>query len=129
MSSKCASGAVAAALLFSAACAKPAPDPPAHAIPAIVKAGTTFTADPDPIVTTDGTGLGETVLSWSTTAAHIEVHVNDPNGPVMGGGGSQGSMRTGKWVHDGMKFCLQDADAPDRTSAAATLGTIAVVVQ
>jgi hypothetical protein len=117
------------AMLFTSACAKPAPDPLEKPIPAIVKAGTTLTADPDPIVTSEGTGLGETTLHWSTTAAHVEMHVDAPGGPLMGTGESQGSMRTGQWVRDGMKFYLQDRDAPDRTSAAATLGTIAIVVQ
>lgn len=118
-----------AAMLFTAACAKPAPDPVAKAVPAVVKAGTTLTADPNPIITSEGTGLGETTLHWSTPAAHVEMHVDAPTGPLMGTGESQGSMRTGKWVHDGMKFYLQDRDAPDRASEAATLGTIAIVVQ
>lgn len=127
--SQLASLALAGALIFTAGCAKPAPDPILPATPAKVKAGTTLSADPDPIVTSDGTGLGETSLQWSTTAAHIEMHVDAPGGPLMGGGDSKGSMRTGKWVHNGMQFYLQDRDAPDRTSPAATLGMIAIVVQ
>jgi hypothetical protein len=116
------------AVVFCTACAKPAPDPVAKAIPATVKPGTTLTADPDPILT-DGAALGETSLKWSTNAAHVEVHVDSPGGPLMGSGDSQGTMRTGQWVHDGMRFYLQDRDAPDRTSPAATLGMIQVVVQ
>jgi hypothetical protein len=121
--------AAAAALMFLAACAKPAPEPILPAPPAITKPGTTLTANPDPIVVDDGGSIGETAITWSTTAAHTEMHVGTPNGVLFFKSGPTGTVRTGPWVTNGMTFYLQDSDKPDPTSAAATLGSIAVALQ
>lgn len=114
-------------MMLFAACAKPAPDPILPAPPAVVKPGTTLSASPDPILTDNG--YGETTLTWSTTARHTQLRVGTPEGPPTGGGGSSGTLRTGPWVTNGMTFYLQDADAPDPASPAATLGSIAIAVQ
>jgi len=86
-------------------------------------------ADPDPIIVLNGGGYGEMRFTWSTPAAHAEIHVGAPNGTLMVRGGSQGTAATGAWVTNGMTFYLQDPDNPDPGSAAATLGSIAVAVQ
>ena len=111
------------------ACRKPDPEPVLPAIPAETKPGTTLTANPDPIVVDDGGTLGETTLSWSTTASRIEVHIDTPDGQLFGVGNARGTMRTGKWVKNGMTFYLQDATNPKPGSADATLGKLQVVLQ
>jgi hypothetical protein len=111
------------------ACAKPAPEPVVPASPAVVKPGTTISANPDPIVTDDGSPLGETSITWSTNAKRVVWRIGKPDGQLFGGGGSSGTVHTGVWVTNGMTFYLQDGDAPDPTSAAATLGSIAISVQ
>lgn len=120
---------VAAAAMWLSGCAKPAPDPVMKAPPAVTKPGTTLTANPDPIVTDDGSPIGETAITWSTSAPHIEMHINAPNGQLFFRSGSSGTVRTGKWVNNGMKFYLQNGDNPDPGSAAATLGSLAVALQ
>ena len=117
-----------AAVFLTGACSKPAPDPPAKAIPAKVVEGTTLTADPNPILS-DGSGLGETTIAWSTKASHVDLRIGGPGGKLFGGGGSTGTARSGKWVNDGMTFYLQNKDAAEPTSADATLGAITVAVQ
>lgn len=120
--------ALAIAMLCLGACAKPAPDPVPQAIPAKVVAGTTFTANPDPILT-DGTGLGETTIFWSTTAKRTELRIGGPDGKLFGAGGPKGSAKTGMWVNNGMTFYLQNFDTPNPQSPDATLGVLTVVVQ
>jgi hypothetical protein len=120
---------VASAMAFLAACAKPAPDPVMKTPLAVTKPGTTLTASPNPIVVDDGGSVGETALTWSTPAAHTEVHINAPNGQLFFRSGSSGTVRTGKWVNNGMTFYLQDSDNPDPASADATLGSLAVALQ
>jgi hypothetical protein len=110
-------------------CAKPAPDPIMPAPPPIVKPGTTISANPDPIVTDDESPAGETTITWATTAKHVVWRIGKPNGKLFGGGGSSGTVHTGVWVTNGMTFYLQDGDVPDPSSAAATLGSIAIAVQ
>jgi len=64
--------------------------------------------DPDPIQVCDGSGLGQTTISWDAPGvSSIEVHINTPTGPLMARGES-GSKQTGKWVTDGMIFILMD---------------------
>lgn len=117
-----------ACIALSAACSNPPPKS-AGAAPAIVKPGTTLVADPNPIVASDGSGVGETSISWTTTAAQTELRIGGPNGKLFARGGSQGSAPTGHWVGNGMTFYLQDLTAPDPTADSATLGRLTVVVQ
>lgn len=116
---------VLASIVLMGACSKPAPDPP---IPAKVVAGTLLSADPNPI-TGDGEGLGVTTIAWSTNASHVELRIDGPGGTPFSGGGPKGTARTGNWVNDGMRFYLQNQDAPVPTSAEATLGVLTVTVQ
>jgi hypothetical protein len=94
-----------------------------------VKAGTTISANPNPIVTSGGSKFGETAITWSSTTQHAVWRIGAPDGKLFGGGAASGTIRTGLWVTNGMTFYLQDGDAPDPTSAAATLGSIAITVQ
>src|SRR5207248_684800 len=74
-----------------------------------VNNGHTITADPNPVVVTDGTGLGVTTVSWSTIASVAQVHVYAPDGPLMSESGpGHWSTTTGKWVSNGTSFYLQD---------------------
>ena len=121
-----------AALVIAATlsgCAKPAPEPEAVAPPPITKPGTTFTATPNPILADGEDTQPVMTLNWSTTAQHIEVHLNAPDGKLFGGGGPTGTMTTGPWVLNGMTFYLQDMDNPHPGSEDATLGKITAVVQ
>ena|ERR1022692_4272275 len=98
-------------------------------VPPSQTADTKFEASPNPIVVTDGTGSGMTTLSWSTTKSKsLEIHLNDPAGPLMASIGDSGTTDTGKWVTDGMKFYLQDASVPNKTDASATLAVLMVKV-
>ena len=114
--------------LLSGACSKPPPEPMPAAVPAKVVEGTTLTADPNPIVS-DGSGLGETTIAWSTKASRTELHIGSPGGKLFADGGSKGTARTGKWVNNGMTFYLQNKDAPNPTSPDATLGVLSVAVE
>jgi hypothetical protein len=73
--------------------------------------------------------MGETAITWTTGAQHVVWRIGAPDGKLFGGGASSGTIKTGVWVTDGMKFYMQDGDASDPTSAAATLGSIAITVQ
>jgi hypothetical protein len=118
----------AALVLCLISCHKPPPEPVASAQAAEAKQGTTLTADPDPILVTDGT-FGETTITWSTTAAHTEVHIGAPDGKLFVRGGNAGFAKTGNWVNDGLTFYLQDTDNPNPASADATLAKLRMVVQ
>jgi hypothetical protein len=88
-----------------------------------------FTADPNPVTVTDGTKLGVTKLTWSTTAAKfVEIRVGKPDGPLLCEGTSAGSCNTAKWVTDGMTFYLQDSSGKV-TDPSATLAAISVQVK
>ena len=80
----------------------PRPSPPSE--PA------TLTADPNPIQVCDGSGVGQTTLSWDAPGVSvIEVRIGSPNGTIFTRGNSTGSTATGQWVRDGMSFYLVDA--------------------
>ncbi|HYO98978.1 MAG TPA: glycosyltransferase [Pyrinomonadaceae bacterium] len=78
---------------------------------------------PNPINVFDGSGLGETVLSWSTeNVTQVEIRVGAPDGDLFAVGGASGSQLTTKWVQDGTVFFLQNASdglplTPDNTLA------------
>jgi len=116
---------ILAGIALAVACSKPAPDPP---IPAKVVAGTSLWADPNPIIS-DGSGLGETTIAWSTNASHAQLRIGGPGGQLFGDGGPKGRAVTAKWVNNGMTFYLQNKDAPDPSSPEATLGVLTVTVQ
>ncbi len=116
-----------------AGCSKPEPEPAPSktATPAGISlnGSASLTADPNPVIVTDNTGLGETVVNWKSNVARVDIRVESFNGKLFASGGSTGSARTGKWVRKGSKFFMQDHDAADPTSAAATLATLTVDVR
>ena len=120
--------AVLLSLLLLASCSKPA-TPVIEQIGPVTTADTTFGASPNPIVVTDGSGLGLTTLTWSTTKSKLlEIRVNSPSGALLGSVSASGSTDTGKWVTNGMKFYLQDATSDKKTDPSATLAVITVKV-
>jgi hypothetical protein len=116
-------------LALFAACSKAPPQPEAKAGAAERKPATSLVAVPNPIVTSDGSGIGETSITWTTTASQAELRVGATNGQVFARGGSQGTAQTGKWVRNGMTFYLQDLSNPNPTTESATLGHLTMAVQ
>lgn len=91
--------------------------------------GSSISANPNPIVVTDGTGQGVTKLSWTSLSNAVELHVYTPNGPLMAASGQgPSSATTGKWVTDGTVFCLQDVSGGRPLNAANTLASVTVAV-
>ncbi|MBK9169865.1 MAG: hypothetical protein IPM24_20725 [Bryobacterales bacterium] len=89
-----------------------------------------FTAQPNPIVVTDGSGLGATRISWiAPTAKQVEVRIGAPDGPLFAAGGAIGSAETQKWVRNGVTFYLQDVTNGKTLISAHTLGKVTVRVE
>jgi hypothetical protein len=66
-----------------------------------------ITAHPNPIEVVDHPVLGKTTLSWTANGVEqVEVYVGAPDGPLFCWSGPSGSKTTGKWVREGMTFCL-----------------------
>ncbi|HLR05836.1 MAG TPA: hypothetical protein VK117_08485, partial [Pyrinomonadaceae bacterium] len=88
-------------------------------------AGTGFiTASPNPIQVCDGSGLGITTLSWSSSGTiNVEVRVGSPSGVLLASGAS-GKATTSKSVSDGTIFYLQDLSG----KSPLTLATVTVGV-
>lgn len=103
--------------------------PTAEATGSLVKGS--ITADPNPVQVCDGSGLGTTVLSWTSTGGvrSLEVHVGSPNGPLFAASGSSsGPAKTGKWVVNGTTFYLQNTTGGLPLVSANTLSTVAMKV-
>jgi RHS repeat-associated protein len=99
----------------------------------IVTAGSartgSITAGPNPIQVCDGSGLGVTTLSWTSTGTSlVEVHVGSPTGALFAQTGPSGTNTTGKWVANGTVFYLQDVSGGLPLTAANTLATVTVGV-
>jgi hypothetical protein len=61
-----------------------------------------ITISPNPIVVTDGSGLGIATIIWNAPGhSAVEIHLGSANGPLFAAGGAAGSAVTGKWVTDG----------------------------
>jgi RHS repeat-associated protein len=88
-------------------------------------AGTgSITANPNPIQVCDGSGLGITTLTWSSSGTiTVEVHVGSPSGALIASGVS-GKVTTSKSVSDGTIFYLQDLSG----KSPLTLATVTVGV-
>ena len=87
----------------------------------------TIVADPNPVAVCDGSGLGITTLTWTSTAATVEVHVDSPIGALFAQTGSGTySKSTGKWVTNGSVFYLQDVSNGLSLTSANTLATVKV---
>jgi hypothetical protein len=86
-----------------------------------------ITANPSPIQVCDGSGLGVTTLSWTSTGTSVvEVHLDEPSGMLVGTGGPSSTVTTGKWVGNSTQFFLQDASgglplSPENTLASVTV--------
>jgi glucose/arabinose dehydrogenase len=80
-----------------------------------------LSADPNPIQVCDGSGLGVSTLTWTTSGTtSVEVHIDSPTGPTFAVTGSgTSSNTTGKWVYEGRTFYLQNVSsgAPGTTLA------------
>lgn len=70
---------------------------------------------PSSIQVCNGSGLGQTTVFWDTTKItdHPQVHIGSATGPLFANIGPGGSLQTGRWVTDGMKFVLIDGDTGD----------------
>jgi hypothetical protein len=109
-----------------------------NAVPAVAclkDTPVTFFAEPNPIVVTDGTRLGETTLFVSTTLSRfVEIHVDRPDGTLVArffsiDATNSGVANPGKWISNGMKFYLQDVSAGKTLDSRNTLATLAVKVR
>ena len=130
--------AVALSLLFHAGCSKraePAPAGGQTAESAAAPAPTTaagapagsITASPNPIKVCDGSGLGMTSVSWTSTGTEfVEVHVGSPDGALFAAtkSSSDGSKSTEKWVTDGMVLYLQNTTGGLPLTSANTLAKV-----
>ncbi len=86
-----------------------------------------ITASPNPMQVCDGTGLGITTLSWTSTGTStVEVHVSSPSGTLFASSGPSGSGATGKWVGQGTQFFLQDVSGGLPLTSANTIATVTV---
>ena len=86
-----------------------------------------ITANPNPIPVCDGTGLGITTLSWTSTGTSVvEVHLDEPSGMLLATSGPSGTVTTGKWVGHATQFFLQDASGGLPLSPENTLATVTV---
>ncbi len=86
----------------------------------------TIAANPNPMQVCDGSGTGQTLISWTSTGTtSVEVHVGSPSGGLFAASGSgAGSANTGKWVHEGTTFYLQDVSGGLPLTAANTLAIV-----
>lgn len=84
-------------------------------------------ASPNPVIVAPGQSLGQTTISWNTSASNsVEVRVGSPGGSLFATGTGLGSQQTGVWVTDGMTFYLQDASQGTSTSSSNTLAFVTV---
>src|SRR5690349_1791562 len=88
-----------------------------------------ISANPNPIIVCDGTGLGITTLTWSSAGTTlVEVHLKTPSGTLVAQSGPNGTVTTGKWVTNGSAFYLQDVSGGLPLTSANTLATVTVSV-
>ena len=86
-----------------------------------------ITASPNPVPVCDGSGFGETTLSWASPGTSaLEVREGSPSGPPFARTGSSGQSATGKWVTEGMTFFLQDISDGAPPTASSTHATVVV---
>jgi hypothetical protein len=90
----------------------------------------TLTANPNPIKVCDKSETGVTTLSWTSAGAlGVQVRVGKPDGDLFAAPPSgQGTVPTGKWVKDGMKFYLQDVSGGKPLTPENTITTLTVNV-
>jgi hypothetical protein len=87
-------------------------------------------ATPNPAAAGDSIGLVQVTLTWGApAAAQVEIHVGAPDGILMTSGGPSGSVMTGVWVANGMRFFLQDVSGGKPLTASNTLAQLTVIVK
>ena len=86
-----------------------------------------FSATPNPVAVTDGSGLGVVTLTINDpSASEVQIRVGAPNGAELYDGSGVGTSKTGKWVTDGTVFFLQDVSNGKSLTAANTIDTVTV---
>ena len=84
----------------------------------------TITATPNPIQVCDGSGTGQTTLTWSAPGA-TNTEVRFDTGAVYATGGSTGSVPTGKWITNfGLNFNLYDVSGGQNVKVASVFVTL-----
>jgi hypothetical protein len=92
-----------------------------------LRATGSITANPNPIQVCDGSGMGITTLSWTSTGTSaVEVRLDEPGGMLVASTGPSGTVTTGKWVGNATQFFLQDASGGFPLSPENTLATVTV---
>jgi hypothetical protein len=66
-------------------------------------------ANPNPVTTCDGSGVGMTTLHWADVGTS-EIRLDSTDGKLFAMSNGAGSQDTGNWVRDGREFYLLDAD-------------------
>ncbi len=86
---------------------------------------------PNPIIVTDGSGLGVATVTWNSRGTSaVQVRVDSPSGNLFDSSGpGTFSFTTGKWVQNGQKFYLQDVSGGKPLTSANTLAVATAVVQ
>src|SRR5204863_5715194 len=100
-------------------------DPGQIALPAAAS----LMATPNPIPVCDGSGAGQTTLTWNApVGSAVEIHQSTPDGLLITSGSASGSFTAGNTVTDGTVFLLQDVSNGKPLIAANTLATLTVHV-
>jgi glucose/arabinose dehydrogenase len=103
----------------------------ANTIATVTMIGGKISISPNPIIVTDGSGLGvATVTSTAFGTSAVQVRVDSPSGGLLYSF-SSGTFSgiTNKWVQNGQKFYLQDVSNGKPLTSANTLAVATAVVQ
>jgi hypothetical protein len=78
-----------------------------------------------PISGINSAGYGYTVLTMnvSSNVSVVEIHIGNPNGPLLYRGGGVGTATTNQWVTEGMVFYLQDVSTNQPLTFTYTIAT------
>ena len=88
---------------------------------------TVFSANPNPVSVTDGSGLATVTLTMNDpSASEVQIRVGAPNGAELYDGSGVGTSTTGKWVTNGTVFFLQDVSNGKSLTSANTIDTVTV---
>jgi hypothetical protein len=103
----------------------------ANTIAKVTMIGGKISISPNPIIVTDGSGLGvATITSTAYGTSAAQVRVDSPSGNLLYSFSSGTfSGMTGKWVQNGQKFYLQDVSDGKPLTSANTLAVATAVVQ
>ena len=103
----------------------------ANTIAKVTMIGGKISISPNPIIVTDGSGLGvATITSTAYGTTAVQVRVDSPSGNLLYSFSSGTfSGTTGKWVQNGQKFYLQDVSDGKPLTSANTLAVATANVQ